>query len=108
MEPSHSLPMASTSKPQVMSFFPLQKHKGSQQAVTPSAQVVHLEEESTDKEEYVNDKDPDGTKGITEEFIVCITRAVKDAQQVEKHCYHCGSPDHFICNCPLVVGSRAN
>ena len=106
MEASCNPPMASTSKPRVMSFFPLQKLKGSQPAVTPSAQVVHLEEENTDKEEYVNSEDPDGIKGITEEFIVHLTRAVKDAQQVEKHFYHCGIPDHFICDCSQLVGSR--
>ena len=33
---------------------------------------------------------------VTEEFIVCLTRAVKDAQQEEKHCYHCSSLKHFI------------
>ena len=108
MEASHNPPMASTSKPKVMSFFPLWKLKGSQPAASPSAWVTHLEEESTDKEEYINGKDPDGIKGITREFIVHLTRAVKDAQQAEKHCYHCGSPDHFIGNCPLVVGSRAD
>ena len=34
----------------------------------------------------VNNLDPDGIEGVTEEFIVCLTRAVKDAQQMEKHC----------------------
>ena len=76
--------------------------------MTPSTWVAHLEEESTDKEEYVNGKDPEGIKGVTKEFIVHLTRAVKDTQQAEKHCYHCSSPDHFICNCPLVAGSRAD
>ena len=79
MEASHNLPMASTSKARVMNFFPLWKLKGSQPAVTPSTWVVHLEEESTDKEEYVNSEDPNGIKGITKQFIVCLTRAVKDA-----------------------------
>ena len=66
---------------------------------------MHLEEESAQEEEYINGDDPDDIEGVTEEFIVCLTRAVKDAQQVEKCCYHCGSPDHFICDCPLLVGS---
>ena len=74
--------------------------------MTPFAWVAHLEEESTDKEECINSKDPDSIKGITEEFIVCHVRAVKDGQQEEKCCYHCSSPDHSISNCPLVVGSR--
>ena len=44
--------------------------------------MVHLEEMSTDKEEDINGEDPDGIKCVTEEFIVCLTRAVKDAQQM--------------------------
>ena len=76
MEAFCNLPMASTSRPKVMSFLPLQKFKGSQPAVTPSSWVAHLEEENTNKEEYVNGNDLDGTKGIIEEFIVCLTRAV--------------------------------
>ena len=108
MEPSCNLPMASTSKPRVTSFFPLQKLKGSQPAVTPSAWVVHLEEENANKEKYINSKDPDGIKGITEEFIVCIIRAVKDTQQAEKCSYHSGSPDYFFYDCSLVVGSKAD
>ena len=35
IEPSHNQTMASTSKPKVMSFFPLWKLKGSQPAITP-------------------------------------------------------------------------
>ena len=91
-----------------MSFFPLWKLKGSQPTVTPSAQVAHLEEESANKEEYIDGEEPDGIEGITEEFILCLTRAVKDAQQTEKCCCHCGSLDHFICDCPLLVGARAD
>ena len=108
MEAPHNPAMASISKHRVMSFFLLWKLKGSQPAMTPSTWVAHLEEESTNKEEYINGKDPGGIEGIIKEFIVCLARAVKDAQQAEKCCYHCGSPDHFICNCPLVVGSRAD
>ena len=81
MEPSHNQTMARTSKPKAMSFFPLQKLKGSHQAMTPSAQVAHLEEESTNKEECAEGKDPDATKGITEEFIVHLARAVKDTNR---------------------------
>ena len=101
-------PTASTSKPLAMSFFPLWKLKCNQPATTPCEWVVHLEEESADKEEYINSKDQDGIEGITEEFIVHLARAVKDAQQVEKHCYHCRSPDHFIHNCLLVSESKAD
>ena len=70
--------------------------------------MAHLEEESTDKEEGTEGEDPDGIEGITEEFIMCLARAVKDTQQEEKQCYHCNSPEHFICDCPLVKASRMN
>ena len=96
MESSHNQPIASTNKPWVTSFFPLWKLKGSQPATTPSALLVHLEKESADKEECVNSEDLEGIEGVTDEFIVCLARVVKDTQQEEKHCYHCSSPDHFI------------
>ena len=51
---------------------------------TPVVWVAHLEEESTSKEEGPESKDPNGIEGITEEFIVHLARAVKDAQQEEK------------------------
>ena len=78
METSWNLAMASTSKLRVTNFFPLWKLKGSQPAITPSTQVVHLEEKSTNKKEGINGEDPDGIKGITEEFIVHLARALKD------------------------------
>ena len=34
--------------------------------------------------------------------MVCLVRAVKDAQADEECCYHCSSLEHFICNCLLV------
>ena len=46
--------------------------------------------------------DPDRIEGVMEEFMVWLARAVKDTQTDEKHCYHCSSPEHFICNCPLM------
>ena len=67
---------------------------------------MHLEEESTNEEEYINGKDPDGIEGITKKFIVCLTRVVKDAHQAGKHCYHCGSLNHFINDSPLVAASK--
>ena len=67
---------------------------------------AHLEEESANKEESVESEDPDGIEGMTEEFIGCLARAVKDAQQEEKCCYHCSSLEHFIWDCPLVKASR--
>ena len=95
MEPSCSQTVATTSKPTAMSFFPLWKLKGSQSTKIPTVWVAHFDEEDADKEEYTDSKDPDGMEGVTEEFIVCLARAVKDAQQ-EVKCYHCSSLDHFI------------
>ena len=92
--------------PQVMSFFPLQKIKGRQPTMTPSAWLAHLEEEITNKEQCIDSEDSEGIEGITMEFIVCLARGVKDAWQEEKCCYHYSSPDHFIHNCLLVTGSR--
>ena len=108
MEPSCNQIVASTSKPKVMSFFPLQKLKDSQPTATPSVWVAHLEEESTDNGECIDSKDQDGIEGVTKDFIVCLARAVKDARQQEKDCYHCSSLDHFICDCPLVAASRTD
>ena len=62
MEPSHCAPTASISKPKAVSFFSLQELKGSQPAVTPSAWVAHLEEESANQEECAEGKDPDDIK----------------------------------------------
>ena len=93
-------------KPRVMSFFPLQKLKGTQPVKTSAIWVAHLEEDSADKEEGAKSNGPDGIEGMTEEFIVHLARAVKEAQQDEKCCYHCSNPEHFICKCPLVKASR--
>ena len=65
-----------------------------------------MEEEAPDDEEGTDSKDPDGLDSVMGEFMVCLTRAVKDAQQDEKCCYHCSSLDHFIRDCPLVKSAR--
>ena len=89
-----------------MSFFPLWKLRGSKPAITPSTWVVHLEEKSANEEGSINGNDPDGIEGVTKEFIVHLARAVKDAQQTEKCCYHCDSPDHFIHDCPWLAETQ--
>ena len=66
----------------------------------------HIEKKDTGDDENPEGDDPDGIEGVTEEFMVCLARAVKDAQADEKCCYHCSSPEHFICNCMLVKTSR--
>ena len=38
--------------------------------------------------------------------MVQLVRVVKDTQADEKHCYHSSSPEHFICNCPLMKTTR--
>ena len=68
--------------------------------------LTHLEEEDTGGDEDQESDDPGGIKGVTEEFMVCLARAVKDTQADEKCCYHCSSPDHFIHDCPLVKTLR--
>ena len=70
--------------------------------------LAHLEEEGTRRDEDKGSDDPNGIKGVTEEFMVCLVRAVKDAQTEKKCCYHRGSPDHFICNCLLMKSLREN
>ena len=69
-----------TAKPRMTSFFPLQKLKGTQLALkTPVVHLAHLEEEIAEKNEEVESKDPNSINGVTEEFMVYLVRAVKDA-----------------------------
>ena len=95
MEPSCSQTANNTSKPKAMSFFPLWKLKGTQPTRIPAVWVVHLEEECTNKERGAVSEDPTGIKCVTDEFIVDLARAVKDAQQEEKCCYYCSSLGTF-------------
>ena len=69
-------------------------------------QVAHLEEDGTKKVGGTESEDPNGIKGVTEEFVVHLARAVKEAQQEKKCFYHCSSLEHFIHKCPLVKASR--
>ena len=72
----------------------------------PAVCLTQLEEEGTDNGEDPESDDPDGIDGVTEEFMVRLARAVKDAQADEKRCYHCNSPEHFIRNCLLMKAAR--
>ena len=104
---SRSQPTDGTSKPRTTSFFPLRKLKGSQPfPKKPAIWLAQLDEEDTDNGEDPESNDPDGIEGVTEEFMVQLARAVKDAQMDEKHCYHCSSPEHFIRNFPLMKTAR--
>ena len=95
------------SKPRTTSFFPLRKLKGNQPfSKKPTIWLAQLEEEDADNGEDPESDGPDGIEGVTEEFMVQLARAVKDAQTDEKCCYHCSSPEHFICNCPLMKTTR--
>ena len=68
--------------------------------------LAHLEEEDTSGNEDQESDDLSGIEGVMEEFMVCLVRDIKDAQVDEKHCYHCSSPEHFICNGPLMKTLR--
>ena len=70
--------------------------------------LAHLEEEGTRRDKDEGSDNPNGIKGVTEEFMVHLARAVKDTQTEEKHCYHCSSWEHFICNCLLMRTLREN
>ena len=61
----------SPSKPGTTSFFPLRKLKGIQPfSKKPAIQLMQLEEEDADNGEDPESNDPDGIKGVTEEFMV--------------------------------------
>ena len=82
-------------KPRTTSFFPWRKLKGNQPlSKKPAVCLAHLEEEEVDGGEDPESDDPGGIKGVTEEFMVQLAWAVKDAQADEKCCYHCSSPKH--------------
>ena len=71
---SHELPV----------FFPLQKLKGNQPTQkTPAMHLAHLEEEGNRRDKDEESDIPDRIDGVTEEFMVHLARAVKDAQTEE-------------------------
>ena len=95
------------SKLRTTSFFPLRKLKGNQPlSKNPTICLAQLEEEDADDGEDLESDDPGGIEGATDNFMVPLARAVKDAQADEKCCYHCSSPKHFIHNCPLIKTAR--
>ena len=95
------------SKLRATSFFPLKKLKGNQPFMKkPAMRLTQLEEEDANDGKDPESNYPDGINGVTEEFMVRLARAVKDAQVDEKCCHHCSSPEHFICNCLLMKAAR--
>ena len=73
----------------------MRKLKGNQPfSKKPTIWLAQLEEEDTDDGEDPESDDPDGIKGVTEEFMVWLARVVKDAQPDEIHWFHCSSPEH--------------
>ena len=87
----------------------MRKLKGNQPlSKKPAIHLAHLEEKDADNGEDPESDDPGGIEGVMEEFMVQLVRMVKDAQSDEKCCYHCSSPKHFICNCPLMKTTRDN
>ena len=95
------------SKPRTASFFPLRKLKGNQPlSKKPTVHLAQLEEEEADDGKDLESDDPDGIEGVMEEVMIWLARPVNDAQAAEKCCYHCSSPEHFICDCPLMKTTR--
>ena len=82
---SRSQPTDSPSKPRTTSFFRLRKLKGSQPfPKKPAMQLAQLDEEDADDGEDPESDDLDGIEGVTEDFMVWLARAVKDAQDGQK------------------------
>ena len=70
-----------TTKPKTTSFFTLQKLKGNKPvSKMTTMHLVHLEEEGAERDEEEEIKDPDSINRVTEEFMVHLAWAVKDAQ----------------------------
>ena len=66
-------------KPRTTSFFPLREVKGNQPILKkPAVHLVHLEEEDASDDEDQESDNPGRIKGVMEEFMVCLARAVKD------------------------------
>ena len=88
-------------KPRTTSFFPLRKLKGNQPLLKkPPVHLAHLEAEDASNDEDPESDDPSRFEGVTEEFMVHLAMAVKDAQADEKHCYHCSSLGTFHLQLP--------
>ena len=107
MEPPDSQTTDKPSKPKATSFIPRWKLKGTQPTKIPAVRMAHLEEEGSKDKVGTESEDLDRIKGVTEVFIVCPARAVKETQKDKKQCYHCSSTDHFIHECLLVKASRS-
>ena len=59
------------SKPRPISFFPLRKLKGNQPpSKKPAICLAQLEEEDADNSNDLESDDPNGCKGVMEEFMV--------------------------------------
>ena len=96
-----------TPKPRTTSFFTPRKLKSNHPLLKkPAVCLEYLEEEDAGNGKDPESDDPGGIEGVTEEFMVHLARVVKDVQADEKCCYHCRSPEHFICNCLLIKTSR--
>ena len=101
-------PVDGPTKTRATTFFPLRNLKGNQpfNKKTHWYALLNWRKKDADKGKDQGSDDPDGIEGVTKEFMVQLARAVKDAQAGEMCCYHCNSPEHFICNCPLMKTAR--
>ena len=74
-------------KQRTTSFFPLRNLKGNQPLLKkPAVHLAYLEKEDASDDEDAESDDPSRIEGVTKEFMVCLARAVKNAQADEKHC----------------------
>ena len=98
-----------TAKPRTTSFFPFQKFKGTEPALkTPNMCLVHLDEESAEKDEEVESEDPKWYQWGFERVHGAPGKGCEGCPSKEKCCYHCSSLEHFICDYPLVKSLRVN
>ena len=68
-------------KSRTTSFFPLRKLKGNQPLLKkPAVHLAHLEVEDAGDGEDPGSNNPGRIEGVTEELMVHLARAVKDAQ----------------------------
>ena len=67
--------------------------------------MVHLQEKGSDKEGGAESGDPSGIEGVTEEFIVCLSRAGND-DQWRRNAATIATAQNILSMNPLVKTSR--
>ena len=107
METSWSSATVCTSKLRATSFSPLQKLKGSQWAITPSAWMAHLEEKRR-KASMV--RTLMALKAWQKSSLYALPEQWKMLNRWRSVVItdHCDSPDHFIHDCPWLARMKAD